>query len=105
MGGGLFRVPALADHWLRSELVDAAVPLDWDPFESTVDTDELDEFELIEEDELLRDRGLRGANIPLTSSGFIGTLPLLVPHAGRDICGKFGGLATAVMREGSRKAW
>ena len=28
LGGGLFRVAALADHWLRSELVDGAVPLD-----------------------------------------------------------------------------
>ena len=59
---------------------------------------------MIEEDELLRDKGLRGANIPLTSSGFIGAPPLIVPHAGLEICGKLGGLATAVMREGSGKA-
>lgn len=72
------------------------MPLDWDPFVATEVPDELVEME---EDEFVRERVLRGTNMPLTSSGFIGLLPLMVPHAGREICGKVGGLATAVMRK------
>lgn len=49
-------------------------------------------------EEFERERGLRDANIPLASSGFIELLPSIEPHAGRDIWGKVGGLATAVMR-------
>ncbi len=64
-----------------------------------VEVEALDELELIDEVELLRDKVLRGANIPFTSSGFIEVLPLILPHAGRDICEKLGGLATAVMSE------
>lgn len=62
-----------------------------------VDVDEFEEVELTEDDELVRDKVFRGINMPLTSSGFIGALPSIEPHAGRDICWKLGGLATAVM--------
>lgn len=69
--------------------------------------DELDEVEETEDDELERGKVLRGANMPMpprTSSGFIGLFPLSVPHAGREICEKFGGLATAVMGKDQRPA-
>ena len=63
--------------------------------------DVLEALEEMDEAEFDRERVLRGTNMPRTSSGFMEELPLIVPHAGRDICGKVGGLATAVMREGS----
>lgn len=42
--------------------------------------------------------------MPRASSGFIGLFPLMVPHADREICGKVGGLATAVMRKAQQRA-
>ena len=73
------------------------MPVDWAPFVRTVEADELDEFEDTEEDELVRESVFRGTpNIPLTSSGFI-EFPSMEPHPGRDIWGKLGGFATAVM--------
>lgn len=50
------------------------MPLVCDPLEATVDADELDACEDTEEDELDRDKGFRGANMPTlprASSGFI----------------------------------
>ena len=70
--------------------------MDWEPLVATV---VLDEVEEIEDEEFVRESCLRGANMPLTSSGFMGVLPLTDPHAGREIWGKVGGLATAVMRK------
>jgi hypothetical protein len=98
-GWGRLRGAELADHWLRSEAVDSAVPLDCEPFVATVVLEDTDELEEMEDDELLRGRVFRGTNMPRTSSGFIGLFPLIVPHAGREICGNVGGLATAVMRK------
>jgi hypothetical protein len=60
-----------------------------------------DAVEAMDEEELDRGSVLRGTNMPRDSSEFIEPLPLSVPHAGRDICGKVGGFATAVMRESS----
>src|SRR5690606_9910025 len=98
-----FRDAALADHWLKSEFVDAGVPVDWAPFERIVDPDDVDELEDTEEDELVRERVFRGTpNMPLTSSGFI-EFPSIEPHAGRDIWGNVGGFATAVMRLDGRR--
>lgn len=78
-------------------MTDEGVPVDWAPFVRTVEADELDEFEDTEEDELVRESVFRGTpNIPLTSSGFI-EFPSMEPHPGRDIWGKLGGFATAVM--------
>lgn len=85
------------------------MPFACDPFVATVVVDELDEVEETEDDELLRAKGgLRCVNMsmpPRTSSGFIELFPLNVPHAGREICEKVGGLATAVMRKAQRMAW
>lgn len=63
----------------------------------------LEPLEEMDEDEFDRGRDFRGTNMPRppASSEFIAPLPLIVPHAGRLICGKVGGLATAVMEEGS----
>lgn len=83
-GGGLFRVAAPADHWLISELLDAAVPFDCELLERAVEVDELDEVEETEEEELVRERVLRGANMPLPSSGLVELCPSIEPHAGRD---------------------
>jgi hypothetical protein len=58
-----------------------------------------EEVDDTEEDELLRVKLLRGTNMPRTSSAFIGLSPLTVPHSGREICGKVGGFATAVIRK------
>lgn len=99
LGCGLFRDAELADHWLRSDVADSAVPFDWEPLVATVVFDALELLEETEEDELLRESVFRGTNMPRTSSGFIGSFPLIVPHAGRDNCGKEGGLATAVMEK------
>lgn len=77
------------------------MPFDCEPFEATV---VLDEFEEMEDDELVRGRVLRGINMPRASSAFIGLFPLIVPHADREICGKVGGLATAVMRKVQRRS-
>jgi hypothetical protein len=66
---------------------------------TTVEVDEVDEFEAIEEEELDRCRGLRGANMPRISSGSIALrlCPPLVPHDGLFKSEKLGGFATAVM--------
>lgn len=69
----------------------------------TVDVEEADDVEEMEEDELFRCRLFRGMNIRLRSSGFIGLRLCppwapLTPHAVRLCCVKVGGLATAVMR-------
>ena len=61
--------------------------------------DAVEPLEDIDEEELLRESVFRGTNMPLTSSGFMELFPLRVPHAGREIWGKEGGLATAVMRK------
>ena len=66
---------------------------------ATVVLEELEALEEMEEAELERERVLRGANMPLTSSAFIGLPPLPFPHAGRDICENVGGFATAVIRK------
>lgn len=81
-GWGRFRGPAVADHWLKSEVDDSEVPFDCEPF---VATEVFDELEDSDEAELDLERDFRGANMPLTSSGSIGLLPLIVPHAGREI--------------------
>lgn len=88
----------LADHWLKSDVVDTGVLLTCEPFVRTVDAEVFEELEEMDPEEFVRERGLRGANIPLASSGFIELLPSIEPHAGRDSWGKVGGLATAVMR-------
>jgi hypothetical protein len=44
----------------------------------------LDEVEETEEEELVRERVLRGANMPLPSSGLVELCPSIEPHAGRD---------------------
>jgi hypothetical protein len=72
--------------------------LEWEPFVATV---VLEALEAMDEDELLREILLRFMNMPLTSSEFIWLLPLIVAHGGREICGKVGGFATAVMGEAS----
>lgn len=87
-----------ADHWLRSDVVEAGVLLACEPFVRTVEAEEFEDVEVTDPEEFVRERGLRGANIPLASSGFIELLPSIEPHAGRDSWGKAGGLATAVMR-------
>lgn len=105
---GRFRAAPLADHWLTSDPTDRGVPFACEPLVATVVVDELDEVEETDDDELVRDKALRGANMstpPRTSSGFIRLFPLNVPHAGREICEKFGGFATAVMRKAQRMAW
>lgn len=85
LGCGLFREAELADHWLRSDVVDSDVPFDWEPLVATVVLDALEEaLDETDEDELLRERVFRGTNMPRPSSGFIGLFPLIVPHAGRD---------------------
>ena len=94
LGWERFREPELADHWLKSDPARRGVPLGWEPFVAMV---VLDEAEETEDDEFERESCLRGANMPLASSGFMGLLPLMLPHAGREIWGKVGGLATAVM--------
>jgi hypothetical protein len=78
-------------------LLEAVEPLSWELDVSAVDVDEAEDVDDNEDEELVRDKFLRGTNMPLTSSGFIGALPSMEPHAGRVICGKVGGLATAVM--------
>lgn len=65
LGGGRFRGGPLEDHWLTSEAPEREVPLVWEPF---VATDVLDESDEREDEELFRDRFLRGANMPRTSS-------------------------------------
>lgn len=91
----------LADHWFSSPLGDGrgAPPLSCELDVRAVEVDELEEADdWIEDDELVRESGFRcGTNMPLTSLGFIGALPSMEPHDGRDIAGKVGGLATAVM--------
>lgn len=83
------------DHWLRSDADDSAAPL---ATELLVATDVLEESEEMEDDEELRERVLRGANMPRTSSPFTELFPLMVPpHADRESCGKLGALATAVI--------
>lgn len=70
---------------------------------TAVDVEELDALEETEEDELLRGIDFRGIKTPLTSSEFIvfrdWPPPPLMPHAGRLMLEKLGGLATAVMRK------
>lgn len=73
--------------------------------------EELDALDETEEDELLRGIDFRGIKTPLTSSEFIEFRdwppPPLIPHAGRLMLEKLGGLATAVMRKGwsRRSVW
>lgn len=67
---------------------------------TTVEFEDADDVDDTDEEEFERWIVLRGRNMPLTSSGFIEFM-VCVPlptHAGRLICGKVGGLATAVMR-------
>lgn len=70
---------------------------------TAVDVEELDALEETDEDELLRGIDFRGIKTPLTSSEFIvfrdWPPPPLMPHAGRLMLEKLGGLATAVMRK------
>lgn len=81
LGCGRFRCGPLADHWLTSDVLDKGVPFAWEPF---VATEVFEESDDIDDDELLRARFLRGANMPRTSSGFMGVFPLIVPHDERD---------------------
>lgn len=74
------------------------VPLLCALFDPTVVVEAVDAMDDAEFD---RGRVLRGTNMPRDSSEFIEPLPLSVPHAGLDSCGKVGWLATAVMRESS----
>jgi hypothetical protein len=68
-----------------------------------VNVEEADALEDTDEDELLRGIDFRGIKPPLRSSGFIEFRdwppPPLMPHAGRLMLEKLGGLATAVMRK------
>lgn len=82
LGWGRFRGPVLPDHWLRSDPAEKGVPLDWEPLVATV---VLDELEDTDDDECERESCLRGASMALTSSGFMGALPLMLPHADREI--------------------
>lgn len=70
---------------------------------TAVDVEELDALEDTDEEELLRGIDFRGIKTPLTSSEFIEfrdwPAPPLIPHAGRLMLEKLGGLATAVMRK------
>lgn len=70
---------------------------------TAVDVEELDALDDTDEDELLRGMDFRGIKTPLTSSEFIEFRdwppPPLIPHAGRLMFEKLGGLATAVMRK------
>lgn len=70
---------------------------------TAVEEDDVEEIEDIEDDELVRGIVFRGIKTPLTSSEFIefSDWPPLMPHAGRLILEKLGGLATAVMRKDS----
>lgn len=98
-------------HTPRSPVADCATPLGWPlgwpfncPLELTaVEFDDVEEFEDMEDDELVRGIVFRGTKTPLTSSEFIEfrDWPPLIPHAGRLILEKLGGLATAVMRKDS----
>jgi len=67
--------------------------------ETSVEDDPVDDVDDIEEDELVRWMVLRGANMPRGSSGFmaLSDCPPLIPHPGRLMLEKLGGLATAVM--------
>lgn len=70
------------------------------------DPDDCDDCEESDDDELARCALFRGMNMRATSSGFIELRPPcpgLVPHAGRLIWGKLGGLATAVICEGEQE--
>lgn len=65
----------------------------------------MDEFDEMEEDELLRGMVLRGIKTPRTSSEFMELRDWapLSPHADRLMFAKLGGLATAVMRKDQRE--
>lgn len=98
-------------HTPRSPGADCAAPLGCPfscPFScplvlTVVELDDVDEFEDMEDDELVRGTVFRGIKTPLTSSEFIEfrDWPPLIPHAGRLMLEKLGGLATAVMRKNS----
>ena len=45
----------------------------------------MEEFEDIDDEEFVRDRVFRGANIPRTSSEFMDLFVSIEPHAGREI--------------------
>ena len=92
LGGGRF-----LGQPLRSPAAETGAPL-VEPFvETNVELDETEELEAIEDDELVRWRFFRAANMPRGSSEFI-ALPL-IPHPGRlRLGGNDGGFATAVMR-------
>lgn len=65
-----------------SVLADSGVPFGCEPLVAMVVFDELEEMDDDDED---RVSCLRGANMALTWSGFMGLLPLTAPHAGLEI--------------------
>jgi hypothetical protein len=66
----------------------------------SVEDDPVDDVDDRDEDEFVRGMVLRGANMARLSSGFmaLSDCPPLIPHPGRLMLEKLGGLATAVMR-------
>lgn len=82
----------------------SGAPCNWLPLVcgavlTAVAVEEIEEFDVIEEDELDRCKGLRGANMPRMSSGSIAFMfcPPLPLHDCLFKSGKLGGFATAVM--------
>lgn len=96
---GLFLGVALGQP-PRSPAAGCTTPFDCPLLLTAVDVEEAEEFEDMDEDELVRGIVFRGIKTPLTSSEFIEfrDWPPLIPHAGRLMLEKLGGLATAVMR-------
>ncbi len=105
LGCGRFR-GVEAGQPLRSPAAETGAPLVEPLVDTSVELEDVEEFDDMEDDELVRWILFRGMNMPLTSSGFMGLsdCPPLMPHAGRLMLGKLGGLATAVMRTSGRMA-
>lgn len=84
LGCDLLLSVTLAGHWLNSD-VDSGDPVDCVEFVVTVELEAMEPLEEIEEEEPDRCKVFLGTSMPLASSVFAELVPLIVPHAGREI--------------------